>query len=544
MQTYLTKHLVSKSIVLPSLLLKTRKNDWKNKPSDWPNIRKDCPKNSIALYAAHKEDYSQYDNLGFIVTCEDGYNVFIDGAQYGSTYASGTQCSITWSTSGISTGDDITTPSVLKAHKIWIEPATQGNNITAFKCSRVAASGTEEQGILWIHFNLNNAINLSKGFAYTEYCNDLLTAVTAKKNLIIANGLDYCFYNALSLEYLPKINYSNVSDMTNFITKASNISKVDTDISTTNTLTKVDICGDDTHFLNNIKCLRVSNESPFNNATSPQINISYTGMDRNALVQLFNDLPTVTGGQIINITGCTGANNLSGTDMDIAINKGWTITGGKDHVIENGVLVWANPKLYLESSGTQYIDTGVYADDSTGFKLKVSVQSSETYNDYMYIGSKNNESNQAIHLEQYGDSAHCYLLNSWNRYYSDNNSWPNIVNKIGNYINIELNYKNGRTCKLDGTSIDTYLSTETLTTQTRSLFLYARNNGFPTYFYSGKMGSVEITQGNNIIRHFVPVPLGLKIDNFTVPSNGMFDIVNQQFYANLGTGTFSYGKDS
>ena len=49
-------------------------------------------------------------------------------------------------------------------------------------------------------------------------------------------------------------------------------------------------------------------------------------MNRAALVQLFNDLPTVSGGQIINIVGCTGTPDLDEVDKAIAIDKGWTIT--------------------------------------------------------------------------------------------------------------------------------------------------------------------------------------------------------------------------
>lgn len=298
MQKYLPKHLIPKNLILSSLLLKNKTNSWKNKPSDWSDIRKDCPADSIALYAGVKSDYSAYDNLGFTATCAGGYNVFIDGTQFGTTYASGATCTITWSTSGITTGDDITTPSVLKAHKIWVEPATTGNNITAFRCARVSASGNEAQGLLWAHFNIANNINLSKGFAYTEYYNSLLMSITAKNNLIIPTGLDYCLYKALSLEYLPKIDYFGISDMTDFITEASNLNKINIDTSTNNTLTKIGIYGSDTHFVTNLKSLRVSNKAPFTGPT-PQINVSYTDLDRNALVQLFNDLPYNVGYEVV-----------------------------------------------------------------------------------------------------------------------------------------------------------------------------------------------------------------------------------------------------
>ena len=69
---------------------------WDGKPADWDDIRIGCPKDSIALYAAHPADFSSYDNLGFTADCEGGYNVFIDEKKYG-TFASNAQCSITWS---------------------------------------------------------------------------------------------------------------------------------------------------------------------------------------------------------------------------------------------------------------------------------------------------------------------------------------------------------------------------------------------------------------------------------------------------------------
>lgn len=60
--------------------------------------------------------------------------------------------------------------------------------------------------------------------------------------------------------------------------------------------------------------------------TSPQINISYTNLSQAALVQVFNDLPTVTS-KTINITEASGAAALTGPERAIATGKGWTITG-------------------------------------------------------------------------------------------------------------------------------------------------------------------------------------------------------------------------
>lgn len=375
---------------------------WLGKPADWSDIRKDCPKNSIALYAGVKSDYSAYDNLGFTATCVGGYKVYIDETLYG-TYNSGAQCNITWSTSGITTGDDITTPSALKAHKIWIEPATEGNNITAFRCNRVAASGNEYQGVLWAHFNITNTINIGSCFGNPNtYRNNMLKAITSKNNLLSVSQLSNAFQYSSSLQYTPvflgyssyvnatsafqinniipnisfkdieiryvnnafnncnylekiktsnsffnlgsdcsnafyncyrlktpimvDFNYANATNMTDFMRNCSAIEDMTLDVRAASGLTKIGCYGSSQYFMSGFKGLHVSNEAPFDNANAPQINVSYTGLDRAALVQLFNDLPSVSGGQIINVLGATGASDLTSADEAIATAKGWTIT--------------------------------------------------------------------------------------------------------------------------------------------------------------------------------------------------------------------------
>ena len=60
--------------------------------------------------------------------------------------------------------------------------------------------------------------------------------------------------------------------------------------------------------------------------TSPQINIANTNLSQAALVQVFNDLPTITA-KTINITAATGAAALTAGERAIATGKGWTIIG-------------------------------------------------------------------------------------------------------------------------------------------------------------------------------------------------------------------------
>jgi hypothetical protein len=59
---------------------------------------------------------------------------------------------------------------------------------------------------------------------------------------------------------------------------------------------------------------------------SPQVNLQFTSLGQAALVQVFNDLPTITS-KTINITGSIGAASLTPAERAIATGKGWTIIG-------------------------------------------------------------------------------------------------------------------------------------------------------------------------------------------------------------------------
>lgn len=369
----------------------------------WPDIRPAARPNAIAIMAGVKADYSAYDNLGFTATCEGGYNVYIDGVQYGSTFSSGAQCSITWSQYSATTGFSVSYPEELTAHIVQIAPAVSGNNITAFACARVASSGDEAQGMIWLHYNLSNEISLNNATRnYPNSRNTNLIAVTAKKgiikatntygfisslspklafspNLDLTSGIAYLadgnicgvgvktleikninstaatfssafanctalekvkftdtetgnisnfsqlFLNCTALKELPNINYTNAANMTSFITNAKSLKDFVLDLSYAGNLNTFGVYGNSSNRVDGLKWLLVSQNAPFT-GSSPQINVSYTGLEQNALVALFNSLPTVTSGQIINITGATGASALTAQQLAIATNKGWTVT--------------------------------------------------------------------------------------------------------------------------------------------------------------------------------------------------------------------------
>lgn len=380
--------------------LERKQDDGDFHPEDygWPDIRPGTSPNSMVLLAGVKTDYSQYDNLGFVPTCEGGYNVFIDGVPYGQTYASGAQCSITWSQYSATSGFSVTQPQALSAHIVQIVPATAGNNITAFKCARVADTGTEEQGLLWVH--MPQGINLpDSAFSYSSrLLNAILAAITTEsgelkiynggifqntqglvyvpvldfssfsgnlylmfqnsglksvtlKNLQLSGAVassafegcrnlkeakfigcsvrpstvSYMFHNANGLIKLPQLDFSEAASFQNFLTQTTNLKAAILNFATAANMTALGAYGSATSAANGIKGVLVSAQAPFT-GSSPQINVSNTGLDQAALVALFESLPTVTAGQVINITGATGAASLTAEQLAIATNKGWTVT--------------------------------------------------------------------------------------------------------------------------------------------------------------------------------------------------------------------------
>jgi hypothetical protein len=73
---------------------------------------------------------------------------------------------------------------------------------------------------------------------------------------------------------------------------------------------------------NRLQSLTFSPSSTFLYATPPQIDVAYTTMTAAQLNVLFTSLPSVSGGQVIRITGATGAGSCT---QSIATNLGWTV---------------------------------------------------------------------------------------------------------------------------------------------------------------------------------------------------------------------------
>lgn len=152
-----------------------------------------------------------------------------------------------------------------------------------------------------------------------------LIEIECEQASVLVNG--QVFYQLPKLKKLPdlKLSESFTNSLDSSFVRLSELADTFLDVSYHSTMTKLAVGASASYPINGIKWLTVSSSAPFS-GTSPQINVSYTGLNRAALVQLFNSLPTVTDDQVCTITGCSGAADLTADDLAIATAKGWTVT--------------------------------------------------------------------------------------------------------------------------------------------------------------------------------------------------------------------------
>lgn len=383
----------SGSIDLNNTYIKVNGSLWFGRETWKPSI---YDTNCMIELVGHTSDYSSYNNYGFTPTVSSGgtYNVWIDNQKVKENIASETATQLSWSDLALTTGYAVTTPSSLKTHIVKIEPSVDTNTLTGNQVTRVADSGTEQQGRLYQIIGTKDIFSLNRVSSNTaSVSNPVLKSLDSFTGELNSNTLVYSFYDT-ELEHIPtlsmqgtssvydglgafqqtkikyvvlkgtntlkehskffdtstleKIDSENAlefntsdfgnnkklkmfpkgtfvnSDYSEFLINDSSLLPADLDLSSNNTITKLDIYGSSSYRIDGLKSLLVSNEAPFN-GTSPQINVSYTGLDKTALVDLFNSMPTVSSGQSINITGCTGTSSLTNDDKSIVTTKGWTI---------------------------------------------------------------------------------------------------------------------------------------------------------------------------------------------------------------------------
>ena len=199
---------------------------------------------------------------------------------------------------------------------------------------------------------------------------------------------------------------------------------------------------------------------------------------------------------------------------------------------ENGQLIAANENIYLESTGTQWIDTGFIANQDT----RIVAYAQAATKTIAFFGSRTSRVKDAFY----------FLCTDRDYYRTDYGSYAIDLQQCKHNQKLLID-KNKNITTLTYEDLTTYTNTITYHqfTTPLSIGIFALN--YPAGIDLAPVGTIfyyiKIWDNDVLVRHFVPVPCGLKIGDFVVPSNGMWDIVEQKFYGNMGTGDFIYGVD-
>lgn len=170
---------------------------------------------------------------------------------------------------------------------------------------------------------------------------------------------------------------------------------------------------------------------------------------------------------------------------------------------------------YIQSSGTQYIDTGVKPDQT--YTLKIKFQTTQTLSGGVAVSDQNWQSNGFglwCNAAVFGDQA------MQNAPLNGTDPIEAVLNQSGLTVN--------------GEQIWTPTAATFAVPANMTLMALNRNGSIAEQL-SGKLYYAQLYSGDSPIRDFLPC----KNASGAV---GLYDLVGKQFYGNAGTGTFTAGE--
>ena len=186
---------------------------------------------------------------------------------------------------------------------------------------------------------------------------------------------------------------------------------------------------------------------------------------------------------------------------------------------------------YIQSSGTQYIDTGVVA--TSGFEIDIKINIDTVTGSWAPILAAHELS------APYKRNFIAYTSSKKMEIDAGDKITQTSVTLTGDDVIKASNVENNFYLNVNGTNY-----TPTVTTAASNLAYSGRtmhllhSNGYDFGYTSGKVYYCKITVDGTLVRNFVPCYR--KSDNIV----GLYDLVNGVFYTNAGTGNFAKGKNS
>lgn len=258
-----------------------------------------------------------------------------------------------------------------------------------------------------------------------------------------------------------------------------------------------------------------SYEPYFGNVTSDTI---VTRGENHTLYAMWEPLYMVTfdsnGGTLTDNTKYVAYNEPYGT-LPTPTKEGYSFVG------------WAEQYQqleYIESTGTQYIDTGLIANQDTGFEIDFTTNNALSTSGYGSIfGARTSSQNNEYQLTTYSaDNSYKGTLR-----YGNSKSYNAGFNNTTERQHMILKNK-----VYTGNSNESIQLDSTFETPVNLTIFGLNQNGTITQNGQVRLYSFKIYDGNTLVRDFVPSI------RTTDDSIGLYDVQNNQFYTNSGTGSF------
>lgn len=175
---------------------------------------------------------------------------------------------------------------------------------------------------------------------------------------------------------------------------------------------------------------------------------------------------------------------------------------------------------YIQSSGTQYVDTGFQPNQDTKVLMEADYTPAASGSSYLFGGSVGSRS-KAFEFCGYS-GRYRIVYNGTETYFTET--------AFEQPITVAMD-KNEATVN----SAETVSATYATFASGYNMYLFATNRAGTAYgTYGAKIYSAKIYDNGVLIRDYVPC---INADNAV----GLYDLVNGQFYGNAGTGTFTAG---
>lgn len=235
---------------------------------------------------------------------------------------------------------------------------------------------------------------------------------------------------------------------------------------------------------------------------------------------------TFTAGHIVDVSVNPIGSGTIGIETS-GNNTILTANANAGYEFENWTLDGYTQLEYIQSSGTQYIDTGIIATPTTQVLIEASMLTKGSYNVNHLFGAGSSTSGE-------GFGSNDFLFGQANQSYYYRAGSSATTHGTGDTNQHIFNvYANGR-FSVDETE---YTSTSVLTGQgTKSMFLFRSNIiNYGGYTGNNKINYCKIYDSNSLVRDFIPV---IRHSDAQI---GLLDLVNLKFYGNSGTGSFIGG---